>query len=65
MHHLLFQKLEDKSSYKTFTAGYESEKYYKLDEETGIYIRDDSLVPDPLDNRPYYDLNNTSYITTP
>ena len=50
---------------KTFTAGYESEKYYKLDEETGIYIRDDSLVPDPLDNRPYYDLNNTSYITTP
>ena len=34
--------------------------YYKLDAETGVYEKDWRETPDPLDNRPYYDIDNTT-----
>lgn len=49
---------------ETFAAGYEPGTYYKLDEETQVFIRDDSEVPDILDERPYYDLKNVTKTPT-
>jgi hypothetical protein len=48
------------SQLRTFSSGYEPNKYYRLNSETGAYEKDTSAIPDPLDNRPYYDVDNTT-----
>ena len=47
-----------------FEIGYEPYKYYKLNNDTGIYTIDETVIPDPLDNRPYYDLKNITRTPT-
>lgn len=62
--HRTYYTITRPSQAENFANGYEPGKYYRINEETGAFEKDYSEIPDPLDNRPYYDVTNTTKTPT-